>query len=500
MKRILQLFFVAVGLIVFGNVHAQLPDGSICPNWTGTDINGNSWTLYDVLDSGKPAIIDVSATWCPPCWTYHQSGELEELYEDHGPNGSDDLMVFWIEGDASTTGADIEGTGGNTMGDWTAGTNFPIIDDSAIGEAMGIPSGNGPYPTIYLVCPNRQVTNVGTASAANLWAAANAAQCQAATQPVDPALIDLSTGGDACDGVFNADIEFMNLGTNTLTSATVTANGCANCPVSNNWTGDLATYGTASVNLGNIQVSGEQEVTFEVTANGDANIANNIGSELLFAGDHTTRFQVSIQTDPWPGETTWELRDASGNVVANGGPYGDGTGAEQDPELVFEDFSVDGDLGCWEFTLIDAYGDGLHATQWGAETDGFASVATVDDQGNTLTFYAYDGSYSMESDSGNGNVNAVSIDEATALQTSFNVYPNPVRDNANISFTLGQAADVTYEVTDLLGKVVVSEALGTVAAGTFKQNVNMADLEAGVYMVRVNAGGNVATTKITLTK
>ena len=503
MKRILQLFIVAVGLISFGNVNAQLEDGTIAPNWTGTDINGNTWTLYDVLDSGKPAIIDVTATWCGPSWSYHQTGALQELYEEYGPNGSDDLMVFWIEGDASTSGADLEGTGGATVGDWTAGTNFPIIDDSSIGVDMGIPSGSGPYPTFYVVCPDRRITNVDVGAiwptADDFWSIASSVQCQAATQPVDPAFIDIATSGNGCDGIYNAEIDFMNLGTNTLTSATVTANGCANCPVSNTWNGSLATYGITSVSLTNIEVSTLQEVTFDITANGDANIANNIGSQLLFAGDHTTRFQVAIQTDPWPGETTWELRDGSGGVVATGGPYGDGTGAAQDPELVFEDFAVDGDLGCWEFTLFDSYGDGLFATPYGYD-DGFASVASVDDQGNTLTFYAYDGSYGMSSDSGNGNVTAVSIDEATALQSSINVYPNPVRDNANISFTLGQVSDVTYEVTDLLGKVVVSESLGTVAAGTFKQNVNMADFEAGVYMVRVNAGGNVATTKITLTK
>ena len=110
MKRIVQLMMVAFGAFIFGNVNAQLADGTVCPDWTGTDTNGNSWTLYDVLDSGKPAIIDISATWCGPCWNYHQGGALEEAYEQYGPDGSDELMIFWIEGDGSTNNADLLGT------------------------------------------------------------------------------------------------------------------------------------------------------------------------------------------------------------------------------------------------------------------------------------------------------------------------------------------------------------------------------------------------------
>ena len=31
---------------------------------------------------------------------------------------------------------------------------------------------------------------------------------------------------------------------------------------------------------------------------------------------------ITILTDNYPGETTWSLTDASGTVVAAGGPYG----------------------------------------------------------------------------------------------------------------------------------------------------------------------------------
>ena len=63
--------------IVFGiNCQAQLPDGSTAPNWTLTDIDGTTHSLYNYLDSGYVVFIDFSAVWCPPCWSYHNSGAL----------------------------------------------------------------------------------------------------------------------------------------------------------------------------------------------------------------------------------------------------------------------------------------------------------------------------------------------------------------------------------------------------------------------------------------
>ena len=73
------LLIAALALCSVGAT-AQIADNSICPDWTGTDINGNTYNLYSILDSGYTVFIDVSATWCGPCWAYHNSGALETLY------------------------------------------------------------------------------------------------------------------------------------------------------------------------------------------------------------------------------------------------------------------------------------------------------------------------------------------------------------------------------------------------------------------------------------
>ena len=63
MKQIYMLF---AALTIGTTAFAQLPDGSIAPDFTATDITGVEYNLYDLLDAGNTVILDFYATWCGP--------------------------------------------------------------------------------------------------------------------------------------------------------------------------------------------------------------------------------------------------------------------------------------------------------------------------------------------------------------------------------------------------------------------------------------------------
>lgn len=145
-------------------------------DFTVTDIDGNSHHLYDILDQGYVVVLDVSATWCGPCWSVHNAHYLRDLNTQKGPNGTNEVRVIFYEGDAATTAADLAGTGSNTQGDWITGTNYPIVNEAPLQLDLDIYAPLG-FPTVNIIRPgDREITaDVWNQNLAGMINAVNAA-------------------------------------------------------------------------------------------------------------------------------------------------------------------------------------------------------------------------------------------------------------------------------------------------------------------------------------
>jgi hypothetical protein len=96
----------------------------------------------------------------------------------------------------------------------------------------------------------------------------------------------------------------------------------------------------------------------------------------------------------------------------------------------------------------------------------------------------------------------ISPDLTFALDGS---YPNPTRGSATVSFSLGEASPVTLAVYDVMGRKVATLVDAPVEAGQHevRWNGRSADgsaVASGVYLLRLEAGDQVATRRLTVVK
>ncbi len=106
----------------------------------------------------------------------------------------------------------------------------------------------------------------------------------------------------------------------------------------------------------------------------------------------------------------------------------------------------------------------------------------------------------------NGNAFAIRLLTGDQLglgevDNNFNigVYPNPAVAETNVSFELSKESVVEITITDLSGKSLFTQNLGSVS-GIQNVNVNTESLSGGVYMVNVNVDGAVSTKKLVVKK
>lgn len=494
-KILLSITLICLGFLSFAQ--NPLKAGDMAPNFTYADINSISHELYKYTDSGYTVIIDVSATWCGPCWAVHNSHVMDSLTKHYGTTGTimpKKIKFFFFEGDATTPTSELSG-GGSSQGDWITGTNYTILDQAGIKTQYPIDG----YPHFYVICPNRVVAfSQAGYSAAMLTEAFWTPfmnTCPVKVTGTNAGTISVGTSPAVCVGTPTPlSAKIQNIGTLPLTSAVVNAKVGGSTVASYNWSGNLSTYDVANVNIGNYTfASGTTPVTYEVVATGDVLATDN--TKIISSVGLTSNFKtwtLRVKTDQYPGDLSWKIKNSTGGIVQQHayivGPGTAGAGGP-DAGLTFTyPLSLNANE-CYTIELVDSYGDGLYGVSAAADT---GYVKLYDDMLYVNPLVNFGGGFDAGATAivKTGSVTGVN----DILASNISIYPNPTSSELNVKGIDGQA---TFTFFDVLGRTVKTLEMSNIV-NIAKMNVS--DLTKGSYILKITQEGKTATKSVVITE
>ena len=476
---------------------AQLAPGSTAPDFTITDTDGVTHNLYDILDEGKPVLLDLFATWCGPCWSFAETGVFDEFDELYGANGDNSVFTVAVEADPSTPASELYG-GGSSIGDWTTMIHYALANDDNIAEPYALAY----YPTIYLICPDRTVTEIGQGPASGgSWNVQTLAQevfvntCPAPVEGLNAMMQSYDAELVSCGGAkIEPIVTIMNMGTEDMTACSIQTIVGGSVINTYNWTGSLATFASDQVTLPEIPAN-TTNVSFNVVMDGDLQASDDdIDIEIEFATESHAYIHVEVNADYYAGETSWDIRNSNGSVVFSGS-YQDGTadqwgGGGPDADMTHDHFKELSE-GCYTFNLVDSYGDG----QAGSANTPAGSVVVSD--GNGLELFSISGNWGSEASSNFEVTSGVGIEEV--FENSISIFPNPTFNNTSASFNLSESNEVIIELVNTLGQKVFTKEY-EMAAGSNTVDLSVEALNAGIYYLNIIVDDKLMTEKLNILK
>lgn len=470
-----------LSLVTVFAAKAQLQPGDWATPFTITDINGNDHRLYDYLSEGKPVVMVISAAWCAPCWALHTSGVLEEVYETYGPNGSDEIMVIFIEGDPGTSYEQLTGQEGPSQGNWVDGTPYPMIDaeNSLLQAAYGLQA----FPTVVMICPDMQVKVPQMWSGLSNWTVDyvlnQAFSCGEETLPEqDAAIHTYDIGNSSCyDGTISANL--YNTGSDSLTAATVELRREGELLETYEWTGALATGAETPILFENVDLNpGLNAFTLSLVAPDDDPSNNEVTIPYVKAPVVSPNLELYIQSDSDAEDhnNRWEIVDENGSVAAEG-TLANSTYEELSLSLETE--------GCYEVRFYDEEGDGLNE-------GGF--LLLLDESGTSLLdLSTFQGTEVAVKFFASASVSSTKNAEAVA---DWSVFPNPAKDIVQVKYVLQESSPVQLNLLNAKGQVLQTQEFTSLPAGINQAEVDLSTLPAGLYQLQITTQNGTSTKSV----
>lgn len=281
-----------------------------------------------------------------------------------------------------------------------------------------------------------------------------------------------------CSHTFMPKLKLFNAGSATLTQAAISYNIDGQADAVYNWSGSLE-QGTETVIELPLMASTPgghvfNAVITQVNNGVDESSFNNqrAYSFSIAANLDITQVTVAVKQDALGSETTWELVNSAGAVVATGGPYEDVMDPGGDMPIHTTTVNLDSNQ-CYTFTIEDGGGNGLV----GMLGEGYYRLTS---ENNDLVGQ---GGMFGDSESVSFGVNLSLGTPKAAEMEGVYVYPVPARSSIEIVVPDGTDANL-YVIYNSLGQVIKTGSITTTHTG-----IAINHLSPGVYYVKI-AGVN----------
>ena len=275
----------------------------------------------------------------------------------------------------------------------------------------------------------------------------------------DTNVVEVEEINDQCGLDFGPRVVIQNNGNNILTSVDFEYSINSGTSGAYTWNGSLGAFEEEIVQLPGIPYTIASTNTVNVSISDDDDNTNNEVSNTFGETEATatSQFTIILNTDNNGSETTWFVKDPSGEIIESGGPYENNTSVNEEINVPTE--------GCHEFRLIDT------------GENGSGSVVVYDS--NNEVIYNSPGNY------GAGGavsfiVNEIVLANNDNILNGVIMYPNP----ASLVLNIENAENSSITVFDLLGRVILSE--NTISSN---KQLNVSSLSNGTYLIKISNNG-----------
>ncbi|HOI87285.1 MAG TPA: T9SS type A sorting domain-containing protein [Lentimicrobium sp.] len=304
----------------------------------------------------------------------------------------------------------------------------------------------------------------------------------------DAELVSLPNMTDRyCNETLEPVVKIRNNGNNTVSTLDINYRINEGEIHSYTFTGSLSPLQSVEIQLPETGYGLQDENNLSVWISSLNGVADDYNRNDTIVHDFAKALQASrsvlvkVRTDNNPHETTWEIKNMAGEVVASGGPY------TQSGTIINTDVELPAD-GCYDFFVYDAGGNGICCTNGAGFvrlSSGSVTITQGTDFGAMLT----------------AQFDVLSVGTSLLPATAgLQLYPNPAGETVYAEYTSDFNRTLKITVINQLGQVVYTTSRRAFAGETDTFEINSGNWPAGIYMMFTDDGTTRSSRKFSIAR